>query len=429
MSVKNKTNKNYKRSQKGRSMVEMLGVLAIVGVLSVGGLYGYGVAMKKHKANQLLHEASMQAATVSAQIMSGKDPTGLTDFGTGNNITLDTNSIAGNTTFKLKMAGIGKDVCEQMKNSKGGMVREVVCDEATGNATITYYKNLATNEAEGEKSPTDGSGAEVSCNETCDKNATCLPAGYCQCNLGYYGDGTTCISDNGADSLEDCQALSESYGWNGEQCVNCSNSGGTAIGSGGSVETACDCDNIYAATKTDGSCCDMEAGWNGTKCVYCLPGYYSSGGSVETACNCMSSGKNKSDGSCCGSGYGWDGAKCMYCGDDGQGLTGDSPETACQCNMSGKKSDGTCCESEYGWNGTKCVHCQGGLPGSGGSVETACNCMSSGTNKSDGSCCEVGYGWNGTQCVPCNANPIGQGGSVETACQCENKNSDGSCVS
>ncbi|MBE6446831.1 MAG: hypothetical protein E7021_05470, partial [Alphaproteobacteria bacterium] len=84
MSVKNKTNKNYKRSQKGRSMVEMLGVLAIIGVLSVGGVYGYGVAMKKHKANQLLHEASMQAATVSAQIMSGKDPTGLTDFGTGN---------------------------------------------------------------------------------------------------------------------------------------------------------------------------------------------------------------------------------------------------------------------------------------------------------------------------------------------------------
>jgi len=156
MSVKNKTNKNDKRSQKGRSMVEMLGVLAIVGVLSVGGVYGYGVAMKKHKANQLLHEASMQAATVSAQIMSGKDPTGLTDFGTDNNITLDTDSIAGNTTFKLKMTGIGFDVCTQMKNAKGGMVRDVDCDEATGDATITYYKNLATTEAEGEKSPTGG---------------------------------------------------------------------------------------------------------------------------------------------------------------------------------------------------------------------------------------------------------------------------------
>ena len=155
------TNKNYKRSQKGRSMVEMLGVLAIVGVLSVGGVYGYGVAMKKHKANELLHQASMHAATVSAQIMSGKEPTDLTDFGTGNTITLDIDSMAGNTTFKLKMTGIGKDVCTQMKNVKGGMVRDVDCDEATGNATITYYKNLATNDEEGKNSPIGGSSCQA----------------------------------------------------------------------------------------------------------------------------------------------------------------------------------------------------------------------------------------------------------------------------
>ena len=84
MSVKNKTNKNDKRSQKGRSMVEMLGVLAIVGVLSVGGVYGYGVAMKKHKANELLHQASMLAATISAQAMTnnGTLPQTITDLET-----------------------------------------------------------------------------------------------------------------------------------------------------------------------------------------------------------------------------------------------------------------------------------------------------------------------------------------------------------
>ena len=58
------------KSQNGRSMVEMLGVLAIIGVLSVGGVYGYGVAMKKHKANEALHKASMLATTVSAYAMS-----------------------------------------------------------------------------------------------------------------------------------------------------------------------------------------------------------------------------------------------------------------------------------------------------------------------------------------------------------------------
>ncbi|MBQ2811478.1 MAG: type II secretion system protein [Alphaproteobacteria bacterium] len=37
------------KMQSGRSMVEMLGVLAIIGVLSVGGIAGYSKAMFKHK--------------------------------------------------------------------------------------------------------------------------------------------------------------------------------------------------------------------------------------------------------------------------------------------------------------------------------------------------------------------------------------------
>ena len=156
MSVKNKTNKNNKRSQKGRSMVEMLGVLAIIGVLSVGGVYGYGVAMKKHKANEALHKASLMATTISSYAMSnnGNLPTPNSDFA---NFGYETALTDKGTQFDLMVKGIGFDVCTQMKNAKGGMVREVVCDEATGNATITYYKNLATNEAEGEKSPTGGS--------------------------------------------------------------------------------------------------------------------------------------------------------------------------------------------------------------------------------------------------------------------------------
>ena len=36
----------------GRSMVEMLGVLAIIGVLSVGAIAGYSKAMFKHKLNR-----------------------------------------------------------------------------------------------------------------------------------------------------------------------------------------------------------------------------------------------------------------------------------------------------------------------------------------------------------------------------------------
>ena len=40
----------------GRSMIEMLGVLAIIGVLSVGGIAGYSKAMKKYQANKVVGE-------------------------------------------------------------------------------------------------------------------------------------------------------------------------------------------------------------------------------------------------------------------------------------------------------------------------------------------------------------------------------------
>ena len=43
----------------GRSMIEMLGVLAIVGVLSVGGIAGYSKAMEKYKINKTINEYTM----------------------------------------------------------------------------------------------------------------------------------------------------------------------------------------------------------------------------------------------------------------------------------------------------------------------------------------------------------------------------------
>ena len=42
--------------QYGRSMVEMLGVLAIVGILSIGGIAGYSTAMNKHKNNKIIDQ-------------------------------------------------------------------------------------------------------------------------------------------------------------------------------------------------------------------------------------------------------------------------------------------------------------------------------------------------------------------------------------
>ena len=57
----------FKKSQSGRSMVEMLGVLAIIGVLSVGGIAGYSHSMSKHRANRIADVVAKYAAIAYGQ--------------------------------------------------------------------------------------------------------------------------------------------------------------------------------------------------------------------------------------------------------------------------------------------------------------------------------------------------------------------------
>lgn len=57
-----------KVNQKGRNMVEMLGVLAIIGVLSVGALAGFNKAMEKYKKNQFFSDLSQTWVNLSAAL-------------------------------------------------------------------------------------------------------------------------------------------------------------------------------------------------------------------------------------------------------------------------------------------------------------------------------------------------------------------------
>ena len=75
-----------KKIESGRSMIEMLGVLAIIGVLSIGGLAGYTMAMNRYRANNILDYVSRCAVlaqtrgmgdetadTTCAALMPGED--------------------------------------------------------------------------------------------------------------------------------------------------------------------------------------------------------------------------------------------------------------------------------------------------------------------------------------------------------------------
>ena len=61
-----------KKIESGRSMIEMLGVLAIVGVLSIGGLAGYQMAMNRYRASALSDYASRCVVVAQTKTMSGR---------------------------------------------------------------------------------------------------------------------------------------------------------------------------------------------------------------------------------------------------------------------------------------------------------------------------------------------------------------------
>ena len=67
LAMKNKPTHHTVYKEQGRSMVEMLGVLAIIGVLSIGAIAGYTMAMNRYRANQILDMASKMSMAVQAR--------------------------------------------------------------------------------------------------------------------------------------------------------------------------------------------------------------------------------------------------------------------------------------------------------------------------------------------------------------------------
>ena len=74
------------KSENGRSMVEMLGVLAIIGVLSIGAISGYAKAMFKYKLNKQTEQLNQVIGAIvrykSSLLLNPNpaDDTNLSDF-------------------------------------------------------------------------------------------------------------------------------------------------------------------------------------------------------------------------------------------------------------------------------------------------------------------------------------------------------------
>ena len=61
------------QSQKGRSMIEMLGVLAIIAILSIGGIVGYKLAMNYYQADQIANEINLMRNDLKVKYALGNE--------------------------------------------------------------------------------------------------------------------------------------------------------------------------------------------------------------------------------------------------------------------------------------------------------------------------------------------------------------------
>jgi type II secretory pathway pseudopilin PulG len=150
--ILNSSKYNFNANEKGRSMIEMLGVLAIIGVLSVGGIAGYSKAMLKYKTNKTIDQITMLTTnirTLYAQqkdfeglnaavhnTTSGKDTLGvvpdelqgsaanLVNPFSGSIVVTEANSVDGaagtNRAFIIEINGIPKEACMAIATSDWG---------------------------------------------------------------------------------------------------------------------------------------------------------------------------------------------------------------------------------------------------------------------------------------------------------------------
>ena len=133
-----------KSEQSGRSMVEMLGVLAIIGVLSVGGTAGYSKAMAKFKLSKamdqvttivtnirtlyasqpsysdLTTEVAIRIGAIPTEMLNGVSPTSATAVYNAYSGKVGVFSSTDGTDFGILFLGLGKEACVALLTADWG---------------------------------------------------------------------------------------------------------------------------------------------------------------------------------------------------------------------------------------------------------------------------------------------------------------------
>ena len=151
-------------NETGRSMVEMLGVLAIIGVLSIGGIQGYTYAMNKYRANNVLNEINMASHQLATALVTSRNAQKMLslgtpydngtmttenypfDYGCGNEGTPEQACQQAEQGYWVSVGGLTEKVCQNML-SETGFLPYVAGTQLNGE-TVTDGTNCAEEDNE-----------------------------------------------------------------------------------------------------------------------------------------------------------------------------------------------------------------------------------------------------------------------------------------
>ena len=241
-----KRNRIKTHSQSGRSMVEMLGVLAIIAVLSIGGIVGFRLAMNYYQANQIAHEMNMMRTDAQIKIAQGTeklilgspyDPISESQLGhiqfndaypvdfacaLADDETVELSNISCHVAnaYYIELQNIPEGVCRPLAELVNGMNNIIAfnvnkneypgegkCEAGNENVLNAVFSAEAVSELVACAEDTDCESENAS---YCDPSRHVCVKCYedSQCAHNQYCENNTCVT---------C----ESGVWNGEECVEC----------------------------------------------------------------------------------------------------------------------------------------------------------------------------------------------------------------
>ena len=134
-----------KRRQYGRSMIEMLGVLAIIGVLSIGGIALYRRAVNHHQANSILDDANRYAFAITEHDRGylPYEPIEGINFDKTSTYFMNAFTDAKSGQFGIMVTDVPRGVCEALLD-KASVDYKIRVLEATDTADTTVLQLSAT---------------------------------------------------------------------------------------------------------------------------------------------------------------------------------------------------------------------------------------------------------------------------------------------